>query len=271
MKEKIAHRTFAAGVAAAMTAMTAMAAVILLTPALASAAQAVRMMFREKPPYSYTENGVQKGFLLEYTNKITKQAGVAATFEVLPTKRIFAELEANTEAICTFGWYKTPDRERYAQFTAPIVTDRPHIVLASSASAKTIKKHKTLKSLFADPQRTMTIVEGTSYGTALDTMLGTSKTTMDRTTGSPIQAALKVAAQRVEFMLIDQDDFEHLLATEPSFRTAKLVKITFPDMPAGLKRYLLCSQQVPQDVIKRFNAAIASRGPARKSIGSKQP
>jgi uncharacterized protein (TIGR02285 family) len=218
------------------------------------------MVFREKPPYSYTENGVQKGFLLERTRQIVNKSGLKVAFEVVPAKRIFAEIEANAEAICSFGWYKNPERERYARFTIPILTDRPHIVLANTASAESVRRHKTLKGLFADSRRSLSVVDGTSYGVELDAMITNSKVLVDKALVSPIQVAQKVAAQRTDFMLMDQDDYEYLLSTDPSFKKAKLVKIEFSDMPPGLKRYILCSQMVDEDVIKRLNTAITTVG-----------
>jgi len=231
-----------------------------LLPSTASGDEGIRMVFREKPPYSYTEHGVQKGFLLERTRQIVSKSGVKAVFEVVPVKRIFAEIEANTEAICSFGWYKNPERERYGRFTVPILTDRPHIVLVNTNSLKAVKRHKTLKSLLADSSRSMSVVDGTSYGMELDAMIAAARVSVDRALVSPIQMAQKVAAQRTDFMLMDQDDYEYLLTTDASFRNAKLVKIEFPDMPPGLKRYIICSRMVEEEIIRRLNAAIVSIG-----------
>jgi hypothetical protein len=71
-------------------------------PASVRCEDTLRMVFREKPPYSYTENGVQKGFLLERTRQIVNKSGLKVAFEVVPAKRIFAEIEANAEALCSF-------------------------------------------------------------------------------------------------------------------------------------------------------------------------
>jgi hypothetical protein len=117
-----------------------------------------------------------------------------------------------------------------------------------------------LKGLFADSRRSLSVVDGTSYGVELDAMITNSKVLVDKALVSPIQVAQKVAAQRTDFMLMDQDDYEYLLSTDPSFKKAKLVKIEFSDMPPGLKRYILCSQMVDEDVIKRLNTAITTVG-----------
>jgi polar amino acid transport system substrate-binding protein len=83
---------------------------------------------------------------------------------------------------------------------------------------------------------------------------------LDSTLQSPLQQARKVAAQRADFMFIDQDDLDYLDKTTPDFITDGLVRIKYPDMPSGLRRYILCSQKVGDDVMRRINAAIAIEG-----------
>jgi uncharacterized protein (TIGR02285 family) len=221
-----------------------------------SVAEPLLMVYREKPPYSYTDQGVQKGFLLERTKQILGKAGIQSSFEIMPPKRIFAEIEANTREICSFGWYKTPEREKYARFTQPIHKDRPHIVLAAPSSAAAIKRHATLKALFTDKKLTLAVVDGTSYGPELDKLISVFPGTIDRALVSPLQVAQKVTGKRADFMFMDQDDYEYLLATDSSFKNEKLVRINFPDMPPGLLRYILCGQRVSDDVIGKLNAGI---------------
>ncbi len=225
-------------------------------PATGRCEEQLLMVFREKPPYSYTEHGVQKGFLLERTRQILDKARVQASFEIMPPKRIFAEIEADTRAICSFGWYKTPEREKYALYTRSIHKDRPHILLAAPASTAAIGRHATLKNLLADNSLTLALVDGTSYGPELDKMIASFPGKIDRALISPLQVARKIAANRADFMFIDQDDYEYMLATEPEFKKNRLVKISFPDMPPGLLRYILCSRKTGNNLIERLNAGI---------------
>lgn len=242
--------------------VTAAAVVCLLsgTVETSRSEEPLLMVFREKPPYSYTANGVQKGFLLERTRQILEKAGIQSTFEILPPKRIFADIEADTRPVCSFGWYKTPEREKFALFTQPIHKDRPHIVLAAPASAAALKHHKTLKRLLADRNLTMAVVDGVSYGPELDKMIASFAGVVDRALISPLQVAQKIAAKRADFMFMDQDDYEYLLATDPGFKNDRLIRINFPDMPPGLLRYILCSRKTGADLIGRLNSGIAGTG-----------
>ena len=219
-------------------------------------AQSLQMVFRDKPPYSFIDNGVAKGFLLERTRRVLNLAGIAAEFLEMPPKRIFFEIEKNEQAICSFGWYKIPERERYARFSAPLHQDKPHVVLAGPRSANAVRKHGTLAALMSDPALTMAGADGVSYGPELDAIISRFAGKVDLSLQSPLQVVKKVAAKRADFMFIDQEDFNYLTESSVDFRNDGMVRIDYPDMPAGLKRYILCSQRVHENTMQKINAAI---------------
>jgi uncharacterized protein (TIGR02285 family) len=224
-------------------------------------AESLLMVFRDKPPYSYVENGAAKGFLLERTKRIAGRAGIEFQYREMPPKRIFLEIEKNEQAICSFGWYKITEREKYARFSVPIHQDRPHVVLAGARSADAVRKRATLRELMADRALVLAAADGVSYGSELDAMISAFPGKTDRTLQSPLQVAKKLAAQRADFMFIDQDDFDYLTASNADFRGDGLVRVEYPDMPAGLKRYILCSQQVGENTMRQLNAAIVAESP----------
>jgi polar amino acid transport system substrate-binding protein len=220
-------------------------------------AQEITMLFRDKPPYSYVENGVQKGFLLERTARVLDQAGVKARFVDMPPKRIFLEIQNNAQPVCSFGWYKIPEREKYARFSQPIHQDKPHLVLAGPRSVDDLRKHRSLKALLADASLTLAVVDGVSYGPEIDAMIKSFPGQTDRSLISPLQVAGKVALKRADFMFIDQEDYDYLMSTSLEFKNDALQRLDLPDLPAGLRRYILCSQQVTDQTMARIDAAIA--------------
>ena len=219
-------------------------------------AEPLTIAFRDKPPYSWVDNGVQRGFLLERTRRIFDQAGIRTQFIDLPPKRIFLELQNNAQPICSFGWYKIPEREKYARFSQPMHQDRPHVVLAGPRSSDEVKQHRTLKNLLAAPDLTLAVVDGVSYGPEIDLMISRYPGPIDRSLLSPIQVAKMVAVKRADFMFIDQEDYDYLVATNPEFRDDALVRLDYPDLPAGLKRYILCNQKVSEATMARIDTAI---------------
>jgi uncharacterized protein (TIGR02285 family) len=232
--------------------------VMLAIMPVTSQAEPLLMVFRDKPPYSYLENGALKGFLLERTQKILARAKIESKFVMLPPKRIFQDIQINAEPVCSFGWYKIPEREKYARFSIPMHQDRPHVILASPKSAQVIRRHKTLKSVMADPKLVLAVADGVSYGPELDTMIAAFPGKVDKALVSPLQVAKKLAGNRADLMFIDQDDYDYMMETNADFRSTGVVRVTYPDLPAGLKRYILCSQKVGEDVMNKINAAITA-------------
>lgn len=234
----------------------ALASVLALALPLGASAQSLLMAFRDKPPYSFMDNGVAKGFLLERTRRVLSAAGVEAQFREMPPKRLFFEIEKNEQAICSFGWYKIPERERYARFSIPLHQDKPHVVLVGPRSVGTVQKNATLRELMSDSALVMAGADGVSYGPELDRMISKFAGKVDLSLQSPLQVVKKIAAQRADFMFIDQEDYNYLTESSADFRNDGLLRIDYPDMPAGLKRYILCSQRVSDDTMQKINAAI---------------
>jgi len=223
-------------------------------------AENLLMVFRDKPPYSYLDNGIAKGFLLERVRQVLKRAGISSELREMPPKRIFMEIEKNTQAVCSFGWYKIPEREKYALFSLPIHQDRPHAVLAGDGSLIKIRRHLHIKELMSDQTLFLVAADGVSYGSDIDAMIGAFPGKVDKTLQSPLEVARKLAAQRADFMFIDQDDYDYLIASNADFRGEGLTLIQFQDMPTGLKRYILCSKLVGEPMIRRINQAIEAMG-----------
>ena len=231
----------------------------LFSATLASAAPAITVAWREKAPYYYTENGVAQGFLLQRTKDIFAAAGIEAHFVEEPQKRIWANLEHGATNYCSISWYRLPEREAIVQFTRPIHYDPPQTLLIAPGAVAQVEAHATLASLLADPQLTLGVVDGVSYGPALDALIAHSTNQVMRRTVSVNNMMRMLAAGRASFMFADREDWNYYHAQDKSRITA--VRHDFPDMPPGLKRYMVCTRDVPAAVIDKLNQAIATLVP----------
>ena len=86
---------------------TSALAVILAWASLPAWAQTITVAWRDKPPIHYSENGADKGPVLERAKKVFALAGIDARFIREPSKRIWANFQAGTTNYCSFGWYHT--------------------------------------------------------------------------------------------------------------------------------------------------------------------
>ena len=214
------------------------------------------VLYRDKPPYFYTQNGRPAGFLLERTMDILKRAGLRATYEETPLKRITMQIQSSPTPVCSPGWYKLPEREAYAQFSIAIHEDKPHLVLAGAHVADQMRATKSLREVFANPNLKIGKVSGISYGTVLDTMIGSAAQEAMDSTVTPLGLAKMIKAKRADYMLIDEEDYKYLNA-RGDVDAEGLVPVRFSDMPPGLKRYIMCSKSVSPQTMAKLDRAIA--------------
>lgn len=230
---------------------------LLAMPAFAqdsAASGPVTVSWREKPPYYYTEDGVEKGFMLAYGKEVFAAAGIDARFVREPQKRIWTNFEMRKPNYCSISWYRLPEREAIAQFSIPVYTDPPHTILVSPASAAKVQAHPTLASLLADPELTLGVVDGVSYGADLDERIARAANQTMRRTVPTTNMILMLAANRFNYMLADRNDWGHMRAHYKEM--ASVIQYDAPDLPGGLRRYFLCSRAMPPSIIERLNQAI---------------
>jgi len=242
------------------TCITGVLCVLAAASASGADQAVVTVLYRDKPPYSYTKDGKPAGFLIERTADVFSRAHVRATFQEMPVKRITRDIWANASAICSPTWYKLPERAAYARFSLPLHQDRPHMVLVGAHVFDQVQSAKTLKELFAIPGLRLGKVSGVSYGAELDAMMRTTAQTVMDASVSPLGMAKMIKRKRADYMLIDEEDYQFL--NQQNAVDAEDVKpMRFPDMPPGLLRYIMCSKRVSPDTMAQLNKAITQVAP----------
>lgn len=225
---------------------------------IASANQTVVIEYRNKPPYSYTENGAAKGLLIDLTKSVFAKAAIDATFLEVPTNRITYDIKSGDKLVCSPGWYLLPEREEYAWFSLPIYQDRPQLLLVGPSAFDRAKTHKSMVSLLKDESLNLGMLDGLSLGADLDKLIQNYGKNVYRHVGMPEQLAKMVALSRnADYMFIDADDYD-FLNKNGSISDLGLIRLTIPDMPAGIKRHIICSKSIGSDLRERINKAISA-------------
>lgn len=228
-------------------------------PVSAGTMAPVLIEYRDKPPYSHTVNGKPTGLLINKTIAIFKQARVPYQLSEVPIKRIVKDVQDQRRRVCSPGWYKLPERERFASFTLAIHQDKPHVVLAAAHALDRVRANREIKALVKDEGLLMGVVDGVSYGAELDQMIATLPRPPLRATVTALQLSKMLGAGRADFMFIDQEDLGYL--DRQGEVTGKGVhRVDFPDAPAGLFRHLMCSQNLGTTTLARLDAAIQKLG-----------
>jgi polar amino acid transport system substrate-binding protein len=240
-------------------ALAAMLALFVFT-GVASAQDALIVYYHQRPPYSVQQaDGSVQGILADIVSKAMTVSGIAYKWERLPSARQMAMIKRNQTPGCGLGWFKRPDREAFAKFTAAIYRDLPTIVVARSDDAR-FAGMPSLDALFADKTLTLLTKTGYSYGAEIDTKIGAAKPNA-RADASDNRIMLgMVSRARVDYMIMAEEEAQDMLS-KPDLAEAKLAIYHLADPPAGENRYLMCSQSVSDEVIARFNTAITPPQP----------
>jgi polar amino acid transport system substrate-binding protein len=239
---------------------TCLAAVLLAIPGPLGAQASekpdeLRVLYLERPPYYWTENGRPTGFLMNLTRRILDEAGVPATYAPVPAARIIEEIRANRRPLCAIGWFRTPQRETFASFSLPIYRDHPLVLLTTKDKADLFDEHATLQDVFDDTDLIMAQVASFSYGETIDRML--REILVRNLTVSTTQSVLPklILRGRATYMLAAPEEVPTMLRSA-GLDPEDFVSLEMDDMPAGNLRHLMFSASVPQTVLRRVNLAI---------------
>lgn len=214
--------------------------------------------YRDKPPLMHTVQQRPAGILLDKTRAIMERARIHASFQEVPLKRIVKNIQSNEQRLCSPGWYKLPERERFARFSLPMHQDRPHVVLSAPAMRSAVQAHANLRALLADARLKLSVVSGVSYGPELDALIAASAQVPMQVSVTPLQLARMVLAGRADYMFLDEDDLRYF--QQQGELSAEAAGLSLSDMPAGLQRHLMCSMAVEPASLARINQAIRELG-----------
>lgn len=232
---------------------------LMLKAAVASGAESLPVTYPEKPPYYYTESGVARGELIELAQRIFATAGLPVRFTSRPAPRALSEVAETNVAICSLGWFKNPDRERFARFSQPIFRDLPMQVLIRTDRAGDFSRFSSLEKLLAAPDLKIGVVAGFSYGVRQDEQLRRAGERVAAKVNRVEQLFEMVRFGRVDLALVNEMEYSYFTRQSPSSPPGLQI-LAFPDVPSGNLRHLMCSRAVPPATMERIDAAILQLG-----------
>ena len=127
-----------------------------------SAAETLKFVFSDFPPFEYTDNGSSAGINKEIIEEACRRLGVTPVFNQLPWKRAldYAK-EGKTDAV--FSLFKNDERNRYYNFPQENINTVRMVLITNRESSIEITSLEDLRG------RKVGVYLGSSYGDQFDT------------------------------------------------------------------------------------------------------
>jgi len=218
---------------------------------------AITLYYYDRPPFHYrVPDGSMAGIIASSTETIFKRAGVAYQWELVPVNRILSNLKHNTGMDCTPGWYKPAEREVYAQFSLPIYRDLP--LQGLSRADFPAPEGITAKDLFLRSDLRLLLKQNFSQGAYMDSLIASMPVQQVQKVAAEVPTMVKmIKANRADLIITTQEETDFFIA-QSGYQKKDFRILKFSDVPGTEQRYILCSQQVPAEVMTRLNHAIKS-------------
>lgn len=209
----------------------------------------------EYPPYYHQlENGQASGIIVDLARKILASAQVEAKFHFVPAKRILFEIQSDRPA-ASLGWFKTSERQQFANFSLPIYANRPAEVFLLRENELKFRPYDSLEGLLQSGQFFLGRVQGFSEGPRVDAMLAKYEHKTVQVAADTVRLLKMLESRRFDFMLLPPEEVDILLQAAQTSRD-KFTLRAMNDIPQGNLRYIMYSKAVGQDLIRRIDQAI---------------
>ena len=224
--------------------------------AASAGAETMTISYFERPPYYYTaKNGQPEGFLLDKVVEIMEQAGIEARFLSLTPNQILYVVRHAVSPHCSIGWFKNSQREEFAKFSRPIYQDKPVLLLIRKSGQDRIGKEHTLAAIFANHRLIFARNIHYSYGEYIDGLLREKEPESYLTVKGQANLIQVIAADDRKYILVSPEEATSLIR-RAGYQQEDFALVPLADIPVGNNRYLMCSQSVSDELLKRIDQAI---------------
>jgi hypothetical protein len=214
--------------------------------------------YHERHPYYISQGKGVGGIIGDRITFVFEQAGIPLAWQQSSAKRQLDIIKKNRNREGAAGWFKTPERQVFAKFSRPIYQDRPTIALARADRAS-IQSGATLADILADRRLKLLRKDGYAYGRCIDELLEQFQPDQTVTTADNVAMLKMIHSQRADYFFIAGEEADYLVP-RIDLPASEFKKISFTDMPAGNRRYILFSRQVEDSTIDRLNRVIRHYG-----------
>ncbi|MFO7989178.1 MAG: substrate-binding periplasmic protein [Thermodesulfobacteriota bacterium] len=214
----------------------------------------ITILYHERPPYYVTGPLGIYGLCVDPVKKAFSAADIGVEWVKMPAARQLEMLKSNAKNICAIGWFKNPERKKFAVYSHAIYQDKPMIALARSDNLRLISQ-RSLAQTLENEAVTLLRKDGYSYGQYIDDMILKHGPRQEITTAENIGMLKILHDGLADYFFISEEEAAELIHTS-GLLADTFQFIRFTDVPAGNKRYLLFSKSTDKRIVDRVDAAI---------------
>lgn len=215
----------------------------------------VTLHYIQRPPYMTATGDGLTGLTGGPTFLAFKNAKIPFVLAETPFARQLHMLEINSGQDCMIGMFKKPEREVFARFTKPVYQDQPQVILTAAANEKRFARFASVTDLFNDKSMTLLVKLRYSYGVALDALIERYQPKVLATTDENLLMMKSIKLNQADYMFIAPEEAKVAIAAA-GFVDSDFKQIRFKNMPDGEYRRIMCSKNVPDEIINKLNSAI---------------
>ncbi|WP_413559937.1 hypothetical protein [Bdellovibrio sp. HCB209] len=212
--------------------------------------------YRERAPYLVKRFGEMSGDCGDIVRKALKKAKLDHQVVETPFFRQMANFQTGDAQECSVAWLKTSERETYLKFSEPICEDGPWVVVGHRGTVDTAMN--SAEALLKKPELKVLRRAQFSFGERLDDLIEKNKTTVIEIENSELKQLFDmIQAGRADYTFLPEREFS-VLVRKFKLSDKDFVVLKPDDLKGAHTRYMICSRNVPDAVIKKFNKAVSS-------------
>ncbi|MFH1135655.1 MAG: transporter substrate-binding domain-containing protein [Pseudomonadota bacterium] len=221
--------------------------------------------FHDRPPFYYSIFGEVRGLCADPAARAFTGAGMPFLWRLTPARRQMEIIKADKGRECAVGWFKTPDREKFAKFTDSIYQERPLGAVGRSDNPW-LGNGRPVEELLVNPHLTLLRKDVYSYGTELDALIAKLKPRQVHTTSESLNMLQMIHAGRADYFFISPEEADPLVSAS-GLPAADFRIIDFSNITEGNRRYIICTPTVEDETIEKLNLKIREEADKNRTRG----
>lgn len=213
----------------------------------------ITVHFHERRPFHIAYKNEARGLVANPIGQALAYADIPFSWQETPATRQLEIIKNNADKSCAAGWFKTPERETFGQFSMPIYQDKPFVAITRSDNTL-LGEMETLERVLKQRRLQALVKDGYSYGPYIDDHLRRFHPRQVTTTADNQSLMRMILNYRADYCFMTEEEAQDQLLFS-GLKKSDFKLVHFSDMPRGNKRYLICSKKVDQKTMKRLNDA----------------